>query len=62
MTTKPTKFELKIAKVLCWAQGEFDWKYLKDVEGNPSTAYAYDNYVEMARKVIKKLGLEEESK
>jgi hypothetical protein len=57
MTEKPTKFELKIAKVICDAQGDFDWKYLKDVKGNPSTAYAYYDYIETARKVIKKLGL-----
>ena len=56
---KPTKFELKIAKVLCDAQGEYNWRYLKDVEGNPSTAYAYYDYIEFAQKVIKKLGLKD---
>lgn len=56
---KPSKFELRIAKVLCDAQDEYNWKYLKDVEGNPSTAYAYYDYIEMARKVITALGLKD---
>jgi hypothetical protein len=55
--TQPSKFELKIARVLCDAQGDYDWKYLKDIKGNPSTAYAYFDLIEMAQKVIKKLGL-----
>lgn len=53
----PTKFELAIAKHLCDAQGQYNWRYLKDVEGNPSTSYAYYDYIEMAQKVIKKLRL-----
>lgn len=53
----PTKFELTIAKHLCDAQGQFNWQYLKDIEGNPSTAYAYYDYIDMAQKVIKKLRL-----
>lgn len=56
---KPTKFELTVAKHLCDAQGEYNWRYLKDVEGNPSTAYAYYDYIEMAQKVIKSLRLQE---
>jgi hypothetical protein len=58
----PTKFELKIAKILCDAQGDYAWKYLKDVRGNSSTAYAYYDYIEMAQKVIKKLGLRDAKK
>lgn len=60
--TKPTKFELTIARHLCDAQGQYVWKYLKDVEGNPSTSYAYYDYIEMAQKVIKKLRLTDESR
>lgn len=56
----PTKFELKIAKMLCDAQGEYIWKYIKDVDGNPSTAFAYYDYIAFAQKVIKKLGLTDE--
>jgi hypothetical protein len=54
----------KIAKVLCNTQGDFDWDGLRDIEGNPSTAYAYHQYMKMARAVIKKCSLraEEETK
>lgn len=55
MKRKPTKQELSVAKAVCDAHGEFDWKYLKDVEGNPSTAYAYYDYLKMARAAIKEI-------
>lgn len=57
---KPTKFELRVAKVLCDAQGEYDWAGVRDVRGNPSTAYAFYDYIEMAQKVIRKLKLAED--
>lgn len=56
--TKPTKFELKVAKALCDAQGEYAWKWLK----GESCEYAYYDYIEMAMKVIKTLRLKDESK
>jgi len=53
----PSEHELTIAEHLCDAQGEYNWRYLKDVKGNPSTAYAYYDYIGMAQKLIKKLRL-----
>lgn len=55
-TMRPS--EVKTAKAICDAHGEFNWKYLRDTEGNPSTAYAYFDYLRMGRaavRVIEKL-------
>ena len=45
--------ELKVAAAICQAQKQFNWRYLKDVEGNPSTAYAYYDYLKMARAAVR---------
>jgi hypothetical protein len=47
--------EITVAKAICRAQGDFNWKYLKDVDGNPSTAYAYYEYLKMGRAALKEL-------
>ena len=46
---------LAVAKAICQAEGEYEWKYLKDVTGNPSTADAYYAYLKMAEVAIKAL-------
>jgi len=44
-----------VAKTLCKVEGEYDWRYLKNVKGNPSTAWKYEEYLKMATAVIKAL-------
>lgn len=45
--------EVKVAAAICQAQGEFRWRYLKDVKGNPSTAYAFYEYLRMGRAAVR---------
>jgi len=45
----------KVAKAICGAEGTYDWKYLKDLDGNPSTAWKYLEYIKMAEAAINAL-------
>lgn len=45
--------EVKVAAAICRAQGDFNWRYLRDVEGNPSTAYAYYQYLKMGKAAVR---------
>ena len=45
--------EVKVAAAICRSQGDFTWRYLRDVDGNPSTAYAYYEYLRMGRAAVR---------
>lgn len=45
--------EVKVAQALCRAQGDFNWKYLRDVARNPSSAYTYYEYLRLGRVAVK---------
>lgn len=47
--------EVAVARAICRAHGEFRWQYLKDVDGNPSTAYAFYDYLRMGRAAVKEM-------
>jgi len=55
-SSKHKTLEVKVGEAICRAEGEFEWKYLQDVDGNPSTAYAYKRYIKMAKAAIKAIG------
>jgi len=44
--------EIMAARAICQAEGDYCWRYLKDVEGNPSTAWKYDQYLKMGRAAV----------
>lgn len=47
--------EVRVAAAICRAQGQFRWRYLRDVEGNPSTAYVYYEYLRMGRAAVREM-------
>lgn len=47
--------EVMVARAICQAHKEFRWRYLKDVDGNPSTAYAFYDYLRMGRAAVKEI-------
>lgn len=44
--------DVKVAQAICRAHGHYKWRYLKDVKGNPSTAFAFYEYLKMGRAAV----------
>lgn len=53
--TEHDRLVLAVAKAIVKAEGDYIWKDLKDVKKNPSTAWLYEQRIEMAEAVIKEL-------
>lgn len=45
--------EVLAARAICKAHGDYSWRHLRDVKGNPSTAFAYYEYLRMGRAAVR---------